>query len=195
MAVIEDGTGTGKQVKVNSANRLVTQATSTSSALQATIDGTAWNINTGDVTLTSNAVAACIYFKNTSETLDFVLPAFAVGLGNLSGTLTTPHTITVIKNPTTGTIVDGAADCDMIVNRDFSQSDSLTGLAYKGGQANTFTDGTDIAQFYMTGNGRLYATIDMVIPPAKSVGVNIKLNATTGGSIYVALIGYYNPAV
>ena len=77
MAVIEDGTGTGKQAKVNSVNRLVTQATSTSSALQATIDGNAWNINTGDVTLTSNAVAACMYFKNTSETLDFVLPAFA----------------------------------------------------------------------------------------------------------------------
>ena len=194
MAVIEDGTGTGKQAKVNSRNRMVTQAVSTSSALQATIDGTAWNINTGDVTLTSNAVAACIYFKNTSETLDFVLPAFAIGLGNLSGTLTTPHTVTIIKNPTTGTIVSGAVDCDMIVNRDFAQSDTITGLAYKGGQANTFTNGTDIAQFYMTGNGRLFAGIDFVIPPAKSVGINIKLNATSGGSIYAALIGYYNPA-
>jgi hypothetical protein len=194
MAVIQDGRGNGYQAQVSSAYRLKTDAITTSTALQGTIDEEAWNINTGVLALSNGSSSACLYFKNTSQTKDFVLPAFAVGVGDLTGTISDPVLITLVKNPTTGTIIDGTANCDMIENRNFNNDTTIAGTAYKGGQANTFTDGSDIAKFYTNQNSRLFATIDFVLPPTKSVGVTIQPNATTGGNVYVALIGYYKAA-
>lgn len=191
MAIIEDGTGTKKAAKVDTSNRLEVSAVTTAVTLSQTLNDTAWNINTGDIALTDGTESACLYFKNTNATKNFILPTFAVGIGALSGTVSNPAVVTLVKNPTTGTIIDNTTDCDMIQNRNFGNSDTLQGLSYKGAQGYTLTDGSDIAQFYQNGNGRLFATIDFVIPPQKSCGINIQLNATGGGNIYIALIGYF----
>lgn len=190
MTTIVSGTGNKKPLKVDDNNRAaVFSVTETETQLQAK-NGKAWNINTGLVTIADGADHAILYFKN-GEPQSFVLTAIAVGVGTLSSP-SERTLVTLVRNPTTGTIVDGAVDVDMRQNRDFGSSLSLgaTTLAYKGGQANTFTDGSDIAIFHTGSNQRLVASIDFVIPQTKSVGIKIDLNAAAGGQVYAALIGH-----
>lgn len=186
--IITDGVGTKKSAKVDSNNRLWTKAVSVTNQSQRSVDGYAYNINTGDISFTDGSEYAAFYIKYTGTTY-FLVESLAVGIGALSGTVSNPATITMIRNPTTGTIIDNASAVAMNQNRRFDNTSVLSATAYKGAQGYTFTNGSDIAQFYQNGNGRLFAGIDFILGPQSSLGINIQLNATGGGTFYVALIG------
>lgn len=189
MTIIQDGKGTGRAAKVNTQNELGVRATSITGQQRRSLDGYGFNINTGEVALTDGNEHAILYGKYNGTT-KFHIEALAVGVGKASGTVSNPGKITLVRNPSTGTIVTGASAVSMNQNRNFGSSVSLTGDFYKGGQSNTFTDGDDIAIFYQNANGRLFAAIDFILEPGDSAGVNIQLNATNGANVYVAFIGH-----
>jgi hypothetical protein len=189
--IIVDGTGTGNQAKIDTRNRLQVHAVTEPEGLAANRLGSAYNMNTGELTLTSANESAVLYFKN-NESKDYIMEAIAVGLGPSTGGASTDiPLIKIIRNPTAGTIVDDASNVSINTNRNFGSSNTVSADVYKGAEAKTLTDGDDHLFFYQPANGRLLAEINVVIPKGKSIGVKITPQASnTSMTCYVALIGY-----
>ena len=193
---IEDGGGSNGYALLTKGQQLTTFSITEDEQQAATVAGKAYNINTGTIALTGTSESALMYFKNDESPengeSDYVVTAIALGLGTRSATVTDSAFVTIIRNPTGGTLVDAATNCDIISNADFGSSASLsTGTkAYKATANNqTLTGGTDHALLYMT-DGRLYANLTIVIPRGSSIGVKIDLNTSGGANVYCALIGY-----
>ena len=186
---ITDGKGNGFRAGVDSFNRLLVRSTTERLDQQAMEDGDAYNVNTGDISLTNGAETACLYFKN-NEIYPYHLLALAVGIGKLPNP-TEVTKITMLRNPKNGSIITNGVAVAQNQNRNFSSSKSLNADVYKGATGDSFTDGDEIAQFYAgLGNQRLYAAIDFFLPQGTCVGINVQLNDTSGGDLYVALVGY-----
>ena len=186
---LTDGTGKGYNAKVNSDNRLETQSVSVTDQAHRSQEGAGYNLNTGVIALSSASASACAYLKYTGSKF-LHISALAVGTGNWAGTPTDPGLITMVRNPTAGTIVSNATAGDMNQNRDFSSANTLSCDFYKGAEGYTFTDGDDIAIFYQNDNGRLFASIDFKLGPSNSIGIKIQPNDATAGNVYVALVCY-----
>lgn len=194
--IIQDGTGRGNSVKVDNNNQLHTLAIDISAIERGAFIGNAYNINTGEIGLTSSTESAVLYFKNSEPPVNgestFIVNAIAIGIDNL-GTTSGLSKITLVRNPTAGTIISGASSVAMNVNRNFGSAktlDSLT-LAYKGAEGNTLTDGDDFGIFYQSAGSRGYYSVDIVMPKGSSLGVKIDTQTTAGTTnVYAALIGY-----
>lgn len=190
--IIDPTNKTGAHVDNNS--QLHVFSISETEIQAANSKGLAYNINTGSIGLTSSTASAVLYFKNDEPPLNgesgIIIDAIAVGIDDL-GTTASDSIITVVRNPTAGTIVSGASAVSMNQNRNFGSSNSLDSgtLAYKGAEGNTITDGDDFAQFFQSPGSRGYYTVDVVLPRGSSIGVKIDTQTTSGTtSVYVALI-------
>lgn len=190
--VIKNGVGNGNNAFIDANNQVHTFAVTESVIQKAVEDGNAYNINTGTIGLTSATESAVLYFKNDEAPVNgetgIRIDAIAIGIDD-EGTTTGMSTITLMRNPTTGTIVDDATAVDMNENRNFGSSNTLASLAYKGAEGKTFTNGDAIAQFYQQPGTRGYYTVDFFLPKGSSIGVKIDTD-TSGGTtnIYAALI-------
>lgn len=185
---IRDGTGKGYLAKVNANHRMYANAVTQTEIVQATKKGRSYNINTGTIELTNATQTPVLYLKN-NESEAIHIDALAVGLGPTTGGSGGIPSIVVVRNPTTGTIIDGATDVDMNSNRNYASSNTLDALAYKGATGNTMTDGDDHILLYQTTSSRLLASIDNMIPTGSSLGVKITPQAgNTSMNCYVALI-------
>ena len=180
---------TGNTVKVDNNSRLHVNAVTSTSNLHATEDGDAFNINTGIISLTTSTDSGVLYFKNGEER-DYNIQAIAVGVNTL-GTNADSTIVTLVRNPTTGTLISDANAVDMDENRNFGSTKQLTNsLAYKGAEGKTVTDGNDIGMFFMGAGSRLFASLDYILPKNASMAVKLDTQTTSGTtSIYVSLIG------
>lgn len=189
--IFTDGKGRGYLAEVDSSNRLNTYSVATQDEFEANRDGDAYNINTGVINLTDAAETPVLYLKN-NENNDLHIRAIAIGLATSSnGASNEMIKATVIRNPTAGTIVSSSVNVDINSNRNYGSNKTLTSDAYKGATGKTMTDGTDHIIFYASDFGRLFGTIDEVIPKGSSIG--IKLTPPTGNTYlpcYVALISH-----
>ncbi len=183
MAEISDGTGSGNRAKV-SGQRLFIHAIQEDEGLNATEDGDAYNLNTGDIALTSSNVSGIMYCKN-NESRDLHIQAVALGVDS-AGTTNNVSKVVLIRNPTS---VSFSTAVDMNQNRNFGSSKTLTADVYKGAEGATVTGGNSIIQFYMASGSRLFAGIDMVLTKGDSMAVTIDTNTSSGTTtIYAALI-------
>lgn len=194
--IIQDGKGTGIVAAVTPTNRLCVDSVQITGQHSANHAGDAYNINTGIITLTSGSESAVLYFKNTDSTKIFVVNAIAVGLGpSTNGVSTEIPKITIVRNPTAGTVVSDATNVDVNSNRNFGMSTSLTADVYKGAEAKTLTDGTDHIIFYQVANGRLFAPIDEILPNGSAIGIKIDPQASNSSmTCYAALICHVEDA-
>lgn len=187
---IEDGTGDGTGLKINKLHEVLTRSVVESEAESATDIGNSYNINSGIVALTGTADSAMLYLKNDEDSV-LVIEAIAVGIGTMSATITDSALVTLIRNPTTGTIISDSNVASAIANRNFGSSNTLksTTLAYSASATGkTFTDGDDAAFFYTNGNQRLFAAIDFELAKGSSIGLKIDLGTSGGANVYAALI-------
>ena len=188
MTMIRDARGTTEGCKVDSLGRLHTHSISIPIEEYVNRRGDAYNINTGEITLTNATNTPVMYIKN-NEAQPLIITAIAVGLGPSTGGSGGIPKITVVKNPTAGTIVSGETDVDINSNRNFGSALTLSVNAYKGATGDTMTDGTDHLLLYQTPSGRLFANIGEVIPNGSSIGVRIQpQTSNTSMTCYVALI-------
>lgn len=184
---IQDGSGRGYLAKVDADQRLLVEATSTPDDKRATEEGNSYNVNTGIITLTNATDTPIMYFKNTGEP-DVHITAIAFGVGPSTGGSGGIPKITIIRNPTAGTITSGS-DVDINSNRNYGSSNTLDATAKKGATGLTMTDGTDHIIFFQTSNGRLFAAIDEVLTKNDSIGVKFDPQASnTSQDVYAALI-------
>lgn len=189
--VIKDGTGTGNVAKVDENNRLYTLSVSEGYSIEATRIGQNYNLNTGEITLTSANKSAVAYLKNNSDK-DFVIEKVLVILGASTGG-TGDLRVDLVKNPTAGTIVSGANNFDVIENRNFGSNKALEGLTYKGAEASTITDGDLFADTTRTTAGTVVSFDSDVIfiPRGSSIGVEVTpQSSNTSMGVKVAIIGF-----
>jgi hypothetical protein len=173
--ILEDGTGSGSKAKVDANKRVHTQSVTESEALHAAEVGDAYNINTGPISFT--AAGTLLYIKN-NEDKDLVIEALAVGVS--TGTTSDIGEITVERNTTGGDLITDATAVDMNQNRNFGSNKTLTVDAYKGKSGGTSTGGNDLILFYHDSNGRLFASIDLLLPKGSSMAVTFEPNLSSG---------------
>lgn len=184
MVQINDGTGSGNSAKVDSNKRMHTQAVTETEALHAAEIGEAFNINTGNISFT--AAGTLLYIKN-NEDKELIIEAIAVGTG--TGTTSDIGEITVERNPTGGDLISDATAVDMNENRNFGSSSTLTADIFKGKSGGTSTGGDDIILFYHDSNGRLFGSIDLVVPKGQSIAVTYDPKLSSGTQkAYCAII-------
>ncbi len=187
---IQDDTGQGNGLRVNKLHEAFTRSVIESEAESATDIGNSYNINSGIMALTGTGDSAMLYIKN-DEDQTIVIAGVAVGIGFLSATIADSALVTLIRNPTTGTIVSDANIASAVANRNFGSSNTLksTTLAYSASATGkTFTDGDDAAFFFTNGNQRLFTNIDFELEKGSSAGLKIDLGTSGGANVYAAFI-------
>jgi hypothetical protein len=144
--LIENGGG-GQQAwaKVDTNNRLHTEAVNREALTEAVFKGAAFNFNTGAMTLTTGNESAIGYMSYAGDD-PFVVTEILFIIGSATGTLSSDGIAKIYRNPTGGTIVSGATPIEVSANRDFSSSTTVSGLMYKGAEGNTITGGTTFAE-------------------------------------------------
>lgn len=186
---VKDGSGAAFTAKVDSDNRLHTRSVSLSLDAQRSREGDGYNLNTGTIALSDGTESSVMYLKYTG-TKRFHITRLVYAFGTLSGTVSDSITMFVKQNPTAGTVVSDATAVDMNGNRDFSNANELSADIYKGGQGKTLTDGTNVLLFYASGGTRSITPVDILLSPGNSIGLTAQLNATGGGNLYAAIVGY-----
>jgi len=174
MGSIQDGTGKGFSGKIGSDNRFWTDSVIKTKSQDGSLNGRSYNINTGSVTLTSANKSALLYVVNNG-TADLVIETLFYLIGNSTGG-SGNVIITVLRNPTAGTIISGASNCEMAgINRNFGSNNTLTASMYKGAEASTFTDGTKVIESIFN-QAATRAAIDVgyiVLKKGNSIGIDI----------------------
>ena len=107
-------------------NKLQVFAISEGLSIASAKDGENYNINTGSITLTSATESAVLYMKN-NETKNFIIEDIIVILGTSTGG-TGDLAISLVRNPTTGTIITNAVNVDIVANRNFGSNRELLKL-------------------------------------------------------------------
>jgi hypothetical protein len=185
--IVEDGTGAGYKAKVDKENMLGVRAVSEPFITHRAVEGSAYNVNSGEIAFTT--AGTLIYFKN-NEKEDFIITSLAVGVNSL-GTHSDIGEVLLVRNPTGGDLITDATAIDYNINRNFGSSTTITADVYKGKSGGTLTGGAEAALFYQGANGRLFASINFVLPKGTSVGVKYEPNLSSGTvTAYGALIGY-----
>ena len=171
---IDSGTGNGKSVKIDDQNRMYVDAITFNRAEEEVERGNGYNINTGVINLTSANKSAVLYMKN-NEDYPLVITALFYMWGTSTGG-TGDVLVTMLRNPSAGTIISNAVAAEMAgVNRNFGSNKSLSADIYKGAEGNTFTNGDKIIESLLDqGARRTVLTVgDVVIPKGSSLGIDI----------------------
>ena len=171
--MIEDGVGQGYKAKVDNLNRLHTHGTTRSEEEFGAIKGQTYNVNTSTISLTSANESAVFYCKNTGDE-DIFISTIGYLLGNSTSGTGDVH-LTVLRNPTAGTIVTNAVAAPVEINKNFGSSKSLAADTYKGVEGDTFTDGDVAYRSLLAGAARTYVinTGNIVLTRGTSIGIKI----------------------
>ena len=194
--IVENAVGNRNGALVDANNHVAVFAISESEAQDAVFKGNAYNINTGIIGLTSSTESACLYIQNNESPSNgestLFIESFIIGIDD-QGTTAGMSQITVVKNPTGGTIGTGATDVDIAVNRDFGTSTSLDAdtKIYKGAEGNTLTGGTDYAVIYQQTGTRGNYPINTALRKGNSLGIKIDTQTSSGTTnLYIVLQCY-----
>ena len=194
MTIIRDAR-TQASASVDDTFRLLTRSVTESESQSATEEGDAFNLNTGIIALSSSTESAIAYYQHNEESA-FIIETIVVGVGS-AGTTTDVSTVTLIRNPTAGTIISGASAGDILQNRNFGSSKTLGASTFlKGAEGNTITGGDDFALFFQSAGGRLAAPLNIELNKGDSIGVKVDTNTTSGSTnVYSAIIGHLKAGV
>jgi len=155
-------TGAGAHVDANQHQHV--EAVNRDEKDQAARFGQKFNINTGDITITTANKHSVLYLKNTGDdtmvinSLIYNLGATASGTGDVL--------IEVLRNPTAGAIITNAVAPSVgqgiSANQNFSSTNLLQGLIYKGANADTVisaSDGVSISTRSAANTGRIVVSL------------------------------------
>lgn len=175
---IEDGRGRGYIAEVNSQNELKTKSLIVEESVSATFDGDAYNLSTGNITLTSANASGVLYMKNTGSNPIVVTSAIYL-LGTSTGGSGNMYA-KIYKNPTTGTLISAGTDI-VAVNRNFGSANLLDATTKKGAEGSTVTDGTVAIESIFTSSGRQVIALGAIVVNAGN-SIAITFQPPTGNT-------------
>lgn len=170
---IKDGSGSGREAKVNAEYRLTTAAITSTAQVLASTNGDRFNINTGTITLTNATNTSLIYVKNNEDSdlfltsVIYLLGGSTMGMGDA--------TFDIIRNPTAGDIITNANDVDILANYNFGSTTTLSVDAYKGATGETLLSGGEaiLSTLLSSASGRIFIGLDdIIMPKGSTIGVN-----------------------
>ena len=191
MSDIRDGTGKNYRAKVDPNNRLHTQTIAETEAVHAAETGDAYNINSGNITL--SAAGSLLYIKN-NEDKDIVVESIIVGQG--LGSVSDLGEITVSMNDDAGDLITDATAVSFNGNRNGGSSKTLSADVYKGKSGGTATGGRDLIFGYASQSSRVALPINLVLTKGSSISVMLdpKLSSATVKAYCAAIIYLKDPA-
>lgn len=190
---IKDGTGSCYTVAVDKNNRLHTHSVNESLSQNASRIGDAYNINTGNISLTTDTTSEVLYLENVGDN-DLHIATIGYLLGNSTGGSGDVEMM-VSKNITGGTLISGALTPTINENKNVGSKKTLNVNVYKGVEGATSTGGVPFYSSLIGSAPRSYpiSTGDIII----SRGGNISLSITppTGNTsmnvqVFLAIIEY-----
>lgn len=189
--LIIDGEGNGNVAGVNARKRLKVQAINESVIFDATDRADSYTVNSGPVTLTTANESAVLYLK-TNEDQPLHITEIIIGLQpTTGGTAVTAPTISVVRNPSTGTIVSNATAADITSNRNYGSSKQLTADVFKGVEGATVTNGTEHLFISCNAGSRVVVPVDEVLTKGDSIAVLVTPQASNTNMIVYAALPCY----
>lgn len=193
METILDGSGKGYSAKVDKEGRLHVDSIGTIRESAQAQRGYAYNVNTGVLTLTNAATENGIFYIKNNENTPLIIESFFYLLGASTGG-SGDGTITIIRNPSTGTLISGASEITMKKNRNFGSSRDLSADAYKGSTGTTVTNGEDFAITFVgsSSSNRIVVPFSgLTLPKGSSVAVKYTTpSGNTSQKIAIAIACY-----
>jgi len=181
--IIENGAeGACYVAKVDDKNRLHVNSSTETHAQISSIDGRGYNINTGVINLTSAGKSVLLYVKN-NELNDLVVESMFYLIGNSTGG-SGDVLISVRRNPTAGSIITNAVNCEMTgVNRNFGSNKTLTLDAFKGVEGDTITasGGKVVESIFNQAPTRAALDVGYIIMP-QGTSISIEITPATGNT-------------
>lgn len=145
--IIEDGTGAGYALGINSRGRLLANATTEERAVfNSANDGLTFNVSTDYLTITgvTSQEDGLLYMKNESD-----LKMYIHHIKVWCGTASQFTKIKVYRNPTSGTLITSAINAN-VSNLNFGSANAFEGLYYQGDGSNlTITGGEVLGRHYL----------------------------------------------
>lgn len=187
---IEDGTGSGKKLKINRLNRLKADTVTFDREDDAIEAGAGYQITSGQVTYTtSGSATAVLYFKNDEE-VDCVVDRVVLMIG--SGDTSGDWFHRIVRNPEGGTIIDNQVKAG-ISNSNHGSSNILNGNGdniFKGVEGDTVTGGTGVPLPVQANNNRIVFPIGRRIPRGSSFAVEITSPTINSGSVIAVSVAH-----
>ena len=192
MPTIESGAGIPYVAEVDKDLRLHVNSTTETAEVAHTRLGHAFNINTGDITVTNATKLTILYLSNTG-TKDIVVTAAIYLTGNsTNGTAATDFLYTAILNSTAGDIITNANNVGVNTNRRAGDDKTLTAVAYKGAVGETaVSGGTDLFGTRLAGSGRTAVPISIVIPKSQNIAVDFTAKTSNTNVIVQCALAVY----
>jgi hypothetical protein len=190
--IIQDGTGTGDRLRITPFNRMLAQSVVITEEDDAISRGDGYQIASGLLTFTAPSASAVLYTKNEDDR-DFVLDRAVLILGSAVGAGTTDDwTFQVLRNPTSGSIIDNAVAAG-ISNSNHGSANIPTGLNYKGVQEDTFVDGAGAPQPIKQSIDRIILPLGRRLPKGTSIGFKLTPpDRTTSATAIVVTHWWYD---
>ena len=185
--IIEDGTGSGIRAKVNSGNRLYTNAEVYDASLINTLKGLTFSFASGAITLTTAGMSALLYVKNNEEK-DLIVDTIRFQAFNSTGGAGGIPTWGVVKNPTTGTIISGGTAATPS-NANYGSTNTVNVTMLRGAEGMTFTDGSVHANLF--GDiipCRIELDSEFIVPRGSSIG--LRVTPPTGNTSWIVSAGF-----
>ena len=169
---IIDGTGRGFLAKVDNTNKLQTRSSNVTSLEEASINGDAYSVSTGQITLTSDSSSAVYFFKN-QEDVDVVLTRSIYGAGTSTGGANQVYTIQSHINATG--IGSGTGNDMNQQNLRFGSGRVMTlSDSEIGAEGATITGGTALPTFQLATGVSSFITTFIVIPKDVTLSVTVE---------------------
>ncbi len=172
---IQDATGKGYGAKVDLDGRIHVDAINTDRESYSSQLGNSFNINTGLISLTNAATVNAVMYVKNNEDYPLVITNFFYQTGVSTGG-SGDVLVSILRNPTTGTIISGATNSEININRNFGSSRALSVYSYKGSTGLTFTNGDKALESILsTSTQRIAISAGAItLPKGSSIGVNFK---------------------
>jgi hypothetical protein len=175
--IITGGTGNGYALKVNEKNQAEVFADIRTEIAEVSLnEGQAFVVSTGFVNVTDLVnFSGLIYVKNTDTQGRNMFIEHIRVCGSCSCTNMEAIQCVVYRNPTTGTLISDQTAA-YTSNNNYGSANAFNGLAYKGANSKTITNGDWFTQFvcHMPGHSIQDYNDSIVVPKNNTIAIAIK---------------------
>lgn len=185
---ILDGLGSEKTARVTDRNQLDTFAVcQTRVADISNYNGNAFIIASDFISLTNTAsFNGILHFKNTSTTAKLFIKVIRVCADGSMGDMQ----IKLIKNATTGTLISDAVPA-YVNSANLRKNTVFQGVAYKGGDNKTITNGSYFSQFTNHTPGHSIQDYDGLIVMDTSTSLSMEVKPSVAMNVCIEVQCWY----